>query len=169
MPPSAPESAAAAQAYIGLGANLGDPRAALREAIEALAALPDTSLCASSSLYRTAPVDAVGPDFLNAVVHLETRLAPHALLAALQRIEQVHGRERPYRNAPRTLDLDLLLYGDQSIDSPTLTVPHPRLHERAFVLLPLAEIAPALVVPGRGTVAELLVPLPGQRIDRLET
>ena len=167
MPPSTPESAPAAQAYIGLGANLGVPRAALREAIEALAALPDTSLRAASSFYRTAPVDAVGPDFLNAVVQLDTRLAPHALLAALQRIEQTHGRERPYRNAPRTLDLDLLLYGGQVIDTPTLTVPHPRLHERAFVLLPLAEIAPLLNVPGRGRVADLLVPVAGQRIDRL--
>ncbi len=167
MPPSTPESAPATPAYIGLGANLGDPDAALREAIDALAALPDTSLRASSSFYRTAPVDAIGPDYLNAVVHLETRLAPHALLAALQRIEHVHGRERPYRNAPRTLDLDLLLYGDQVIETPTLTVPHPRLHERAFVLRPLAEIAPQLKVAGRGCVADLLVPLADQRIDRL--
>ena len=167
MPPSTPESAPAARAYIGLGANLGDPGAALREAIEALAGLPDSTLRTRSSFYRTAPIDAVGPDFLNAVVHLETRLAPHALLAALQRIEQVHGRQRPYRNAPRTLDLDLLLYGDQTIDTPTLTVPHPRLHERAFVLRPLAEIAPALNVPGRGHVADLVGPLAGQRIDRL--
>ena len=167
MPPSTPESAPAARAYIGLGANLGDPGAALREAIEALAELPDSTLRTRSSFYRTAPIDAVGPDFLNAVVHLETRLAPHALLAALQRIEQVHGRQRPYRNAPRTLDLDLLLYGNEIIDTPTLTVPHPRLHERAFVLRPLAEIAPALNIPGRGQVADLLGPLAGQRIDRL--
>ena len=167
MPPSTPESAPATPAYIGLGANLGDPAAALRLGIEALAALPDSALRASSSFYRTAPIDAIGPDFLNAVVQLETRLAPHALLAALQRIEHVHGRERPYRNAPRTLDLDLLLYGDQVIDTPTLTVPHPRLHERAFVLRPLAEIAPQLKVPGRGCVADLLAPLAGQRIDRL--
>ena len=167
MPPSTPESAPAASAYIGLGANLGDPGAALREAIETLAELPDSTLLTRSSFYRTAPIDAVGPDFLNAVVHLETRLAPHALLAALQRIEQVHGRQRPYRNAPRTLDLDLLLYGNEIIDTPTLTVPHPRLHERAFVLRPLAEIAPALNIPGRGQVADLLGPLAGQRIDRL--
>ena len=167
MPPSTPESAPAAQAYIGLGANLGDPGAALREALEALAALPDTSLRATSSFYRTAPIDAIGPDFLNAVIHLDTHLAPHVLLTALQRIEQVHGRERPYRNAPRTLDLDLLLYGDQVIDTPTLTVPHPRLHERAFVLLPLAEIAPRLNVPGHGCVADLLAPLADQRIDKL--
>ena len=167
MPPSTPDSAPAAPAYIGLGANLGDPQEALREAIEALAALPCSVLRASSSIYRTAPIDAIGPDFLNAVVQLDTRLAPHVLLAALQQIEQVHGRERPYRNAPRTLDLDLLLYGDQVIDTPTLTVPHPRLHERAFVLRPLVEIAPALSIPGRGPVADLLAPLAGQRIDRL--
>ena len=167
MPPSTPDSAPAAPAYIGLGANLGDPQEALREAIEALAALPGSVLRASSSIYRTAPIDAIGPDFLNAVVQLDTRLAPHVLLAALQQIEQVHGRERPYRNAPRTLDLDLLLYGDQVIDTPTLTVPHPRLHERAFVLRPLVEIAPALSIPGRGPVADLLAPLAGQRIDRL--
>ena len=167
MPPSTPESAPAAPAYIGLGANLGDPGAALSEAIEALAGLPDSVLRARSSFYRTAPIDAVGPDFLNAVVQIETRLAPHALLAALQRIEHVHGRERPYRNAPRTLDLDLLLYDAQVIDTPTLTVPHPRLHERAFVLRPLVEIAPLLTVPGRGRVADLLVPVAGQRIDKL--
>ena len=167
MPPSTPESAPATPAYIGLGANLGDPQAALHEAIEALAALPASVLRASSSFYRSAPIDAIGPDFLNAVVQLDTHLAPHALLAALQRIEQVHGRERPYRNAPRTLDLDLLLYADHVIETPALTVPHPRLHERAFVLRPLAEIAPQLLVPGRGCVADLLAPLAGQRIDRL--
>jgi 2-amino-4-hydroxy-6-hydroxymethyldihydropteridine diphosphokinase len=169
MPPSTPENEARAPAYVGLGANLGDPGETLREALAALAALPDSSVQACSSFYRTAPVDATGPDFLNAVVRLETRLAPQALLAALQRIEQAHGRQRPYRNAPRTLDLDLLLYGDACIATPTLTVPHPRLHERAFVLRPLAEIAPALNVPGHGSVAELLAPLAGQRIDRLET
>lgn len=155
------------QAYIGLGSNLGDPDAALREAVRALAALPDSALHACSSLYRTAPIDATGPDYLNAVVRLETRLAPHALLAALQHIEQAHGRERPYPHAPRTLDLDLLLYGDERIATPTLTVPHPRLHERAFVLRPLAEIAPTLFIPGHGFVADLLAPLAGQRTDRL--
>ena len=168
MPPSTPECASASSAYIGLGANLGDPQAALHEAIEALAALPASVLRASSSFYRSAPIDAIGPDFLNAVVQLDTHLAPHALLAALQRIEQVHGRERPYRNAPRTLDLDLLLYADHVIETPALTVPHPRLHERAFVLRPLAEIAPQLLVPGRGCVADLLAPLAGQRVDRLQ-
>ena len=137
-------------AWIGLGANLGDARAALRSAVQAMAALPGTRLLRVSSLYRSAPVDAGGPDYLNAVAELDTTLAPLELLHALQRIEQAAGRERPYRNAPRTLDLDLLLWGTDGhthIDSATLTVPHPRLHQRAFVLRPLADIAPALVPP----------------------
>ena len=157
----------AVAAYIGLGANLGDPAATLRAAFQALSALPDTKLRASSSFYRTAPVDAIGPDFLNAVAWLETRLPPLALLAELQRIEAANGRARPYRNAPRTLDLDLLLYGDEHIDTAALTVPHPRLQERAFVVRPLADLAPGLVVPGHGPVSALLAPLAGQRIERL--
>ena len=155
------------RAFVALGANLGDARAALDAAFMALAALPQTRLHAASSLYRSAPVESSGDDYLNAVIALDTRLEPHALLAALQRIENAHGRARPYRNAPRTLDLDLLLYGDRRIETPTLTVPHPRLHERAFALLPLAELAPALDVPGRGTVAALLPAVAAQRIDRL--
>ena len=154
-------------AYIGLGANLGEPESALREALLALAELPDSRLAASSSVYRTAPIDSSGPDYLNAVARLDTRLSPLALLAGLQCIEQAHGRERPYRNAPRTLDLDLLLYGAERIASAALTVPHPRLHERAFVVRPLVEIAPQLSIPGRGRVADLLAAVAGQRIDRL--
>lgn len=165
MPPSTTEFVSLA--FVGLGANLGDAAATLTEAIEALRHLPATTLCASSSLWRSAPVDSSGPDYLNAVVLLDTRLAPHALLAELQRIEVLHGRERPYRNAPRTLDLDLLLYGDQRIATPTLTLPHPRLHERAFVLRPLAELTPALVIPGLGRVAELLAGVAAQRVDKL--
>lgn len=137
----------ATRAWIGLGANLGEREAALRQAVRAIAALPGTQVLRTSSLYRSAPVDAGGPDYLNAVAEIATRLEPHALLAGLQAIENGAGRERPYRNAPRTLDLDILLYGDQCIASPQLTVPHPRLHERAFVLLPLAELAPELVPP----------------------
>jgi 2-amino-4-hydroxy-6-hydroxymethyldihydropteridine diphosphokinase len=114
-------------------------------------------------------VDAAGPDFFNAVAALDTLLAPCELLAALQAIEQRFGRERPYRNAPRTLDLDLLLHGDVQLDSPTLTLPHPRLHQRAFVLLPLLEIAPALDVPGLGALAGWLAASAGQRIERLPT
>ena len=148
-------------AYVGLGANLGDARATLENAFASLAALPDTRLTARSALYVTAPVDATGPDFTNAVAALDTGLPPHDLLAQLQRIENAAGRERPYRNAPRTLDLDLLLYGDERIAGPTLTVPHPRMPERAFVLVPLAEIAPALVS------AAQLQAVQGQRLRRL--
>jgi 2-amino-4-hydroxy-6-hydroxymethyldihydropteridine diphosphokinase len=158
---------ASVSAYIGLGANLGEPASALREALLAIAALPDSRLAATSSFYRTAPIDSSGPDYLNAVARLDTCLEPLALLAELQRIEQTHGRERPYRNAPRTLDLDLLLYGDECLTTPALTLPHPRLHERAFVVRPLAEIAPQLSIPGRGRVADLLANVAGQRIDRL--
>ena len=134
------------RAWIGLGANLGERTAALRQAVQALAALPGTCVLRTSSLYRSAPVDAGGPDYLNAVAEIATPLDAHALLAALQAIEQGAGRERPYRNAPRTLDLDILLYGNQCIATPQLTVPHPRMHERAFVLRPLAELAPQQVL-----------------------
>lgn len=149
------------RAYVGLGANLGDARATLEGALAELGALPGTRLAAASAFYRTAPVEAAGPDFTNAVAALDTDLPPHELLAHLQRIETAAGRERPYRNAPRTLDLDLLLYGDEHIASPALTVPHPRLRERAFVLVPLAEIAPALVTPAQ------LQAVRGQRLQRL--
>ena len=154
-------------AYIGIGGNLGDVHAALQDAFAALSALRDTRLVARSSTYRTAPINGPGPDYLNAVAELATGLAPHALLAQLHAIEQQHGRERGLRNAPRTLDLDLLLYGDEHIDTPTLSVPHPRLHLRAFVLVPLAELAPGLVVPGRGAVAQLLHGVADQLIDKL--
>ncbi|MCB2017962.1 MAG: 2-amino-4-hydroxy-6-hydroxymethyldihydropteridine diphosphokinase [Hydrogenophaga sp.] len=132
-------------AYVALGANLGDAVQALRDALKALNQTPDIRLTRSSRLYRTAPVDASGPDYLNAVAEVRTTLTAPALLTALQSIENAAGRERPYRNAPRTLDLDLLLYGSARIDSPTLTVPHPRMWERAFVLVPMAEVAPELV------------------------
>jgi 2-amino-4-hydroxy-6-hydroxymethyldihydropteridine diphosphokinase len=140
-------------AWVGLGANLGDPAATLAAALADLAALPATRVEAVSSLYRSTPVDAQGPDFLNAVARLRTALAPPALLQALQRIEQAHGRQRPYPNAPRTLDLDLLLHGRTVLTSPALTLPHPRLHLRRFVLDPLAEIDPALDLPGLGPLA----------------
>lgn len=157
-------------AYVGLGANLGDTGAALKGALLALSALPGTQVQRASSFYRTAPIDAHGPDYLNAVAALQTTLTPQELLAHLQRIELAGGRERLYRNAPRTLDLDLLLYGQACLASNTLTVPHPRLHERAFVLVPLAEIAPAsLGVPGRGALHELLARVAGQDILKLET
>lgn len=148
-------------AFVGLGANLGDAPQAVRDAVAALDRLPATRLVRTSSLYRSAPVDAGGPDFINAVAEVATQLSAPDLLHALQGIEQAAGRERPYRNAPRTLDLDLLLYGDARIASPALTVPHPRLRERAFVLLPLRELAPARV-----TEAELAA-VAGQRIEPL--
>jgi 2-amino-4-hydroxy-6-hydroxymethyldihydropteridine diphosphokinase len=135
----------AVTAYVGVGANLGDAADAVRNAIEHLRHLPDTALVAKSSLYRTAPVDSSGPDYVNAVAQLSTRLTAPELLRELQRLENAAGRERPYRNAPRTLDLDLLLFGSARIDSAELQVPHPRMHERAFVLVPLAEITPGLV------------------------
>lgn len=135
-------------AYIGLGANLGDPVAALRGALAALAALPQCTLTAQSPLYGSAPIDSGGPDYVNAVAQLSTTLSAPALLQALQQIENGAGRERPYRNAPRTLDLDLLLYGSAHINSPALTVPHPRIQERAFVLRPLADLAPELASAG---------------------
>lgn len=148
-------------AYVALGANLGDARAALNAAVEALDDLPGTRVTARSSLYRSAPVDAGGPDYLNAVVRLTTGLTAPRLLEMLQQLEQAAGRERPYHHAPRTLDLDLLLYGDARIDSPRLTVPHPRMGARAFVLQPLAEIDASLVAP------EALAAVAGQRIERM--
>ena len=134
-------------AYIALGANLGDAMVAVLEAIEAIGALPDTEVTRRSSLYRTAPVDSSGPDYINAVVEVSTRLCAPDLLSRLQGIETAAGRERPYRNAPRTLDLDIRLFGSARIDSTTLQVPHPRMYERAFVLIPLTEIAPHRVSP----------------------
>ena len=159
---------AAVVASIGLGANLGDPQAALARALAELAVLPGTHLIATSPLYRSTPIDATGPDFVNAVALLRTELAPHALLAQLQRIEAAHGRERPYRNAPRTLDLDLLLYGDERIDDAGLTIPHPRMHERAFVLRPLADVAPDAVIPGLGRVADWLPRVADQNLALLK-
>lgn len=133
------------RAYIGLGANLGDPAAALRGALDGLAHLPATRLIRASNLYGSKPVDSSGPDYVNAVAEISTCLSAPALLAALQKQELGAGRERPYRNAPRTLDLDILLFGSARINSPELLVPHPRMIERAFVLMPLAELAPELV------------------------
>lgn len=134
-------------AYIALGANLGDPQATILKAMNGLALIEGVSLIKRSFLYQTAPVDSSGPDYVNAVVEVQTILTAPALLAQLQYLEQLAGRERAYQNAPRTLDLDLLIYGDASIESAALVVPHPRMYERAFVLVPLAEIAPFRVRP----------------------
>jgi 2-amino-4-hydroxy-6-hydroxymethyldihydropteridine diphosphokinase len=144
-------------AYIGLGSNLEDPASQIKAGCAAIAALPATELIARSALYRSAPVGySDQPDFINAVAKVETTLEARALLDALLAIELNHGRVRDFPNAPRTLDLDLLLYGDLELHAPGLTIPHPRMHERAFVLVPLAEIDPQCVIPGRGKVAELL-------------
>lgn len=155
------------RAYVGLGANLGDPLDGLRRAAAALRARPGVSGWSASPVYRTRPLDAGGPDYLNAVVAFDTAEAPLPLLHALQALEQAHGRERPYRNAPRTLDLDLLLMDALQLNGPELVLPHPRMHERAFVLAPLADLAPGLVIPGRGAVRSLLETLPDQGIERL--
>lgn len=149
-------------AFIGLGGNVGDAAATLRSAIDQLAGLPHTQLLAASSLYCTAPVGGIEQaDFVNAVAQLETTLTPEGLLQALFAIERAHGRDRniEQRWGPRTLDLDLLLYGDQVIDIDGLTVPHPRIAERAFVLVPLAEIAPDTLIPERGPVRDVLAAL----------
>lgn len=156
------------RAYIALGANLGDPAATLRAAIDALGELPGVRLAGRSSLYRTAPVGlADQPDFINAVARIETSLPPRELLDALLGLEARFGRIRQARNGPRTLDLDLLLFEDIVLDTPALTLPHPRLHLRAFVLAPLAEVAPGLAIPGRGTVAAWLPAVASQAIERL--
>ncbi len=148
------------QACIGLGGNQGDVLAGMVAALSAVHTLPGTRVVSVSSVYETAPVDASGPNYLNAVAVLATSLGPHELLRALQALELAHGRERPYRNAPRTLDLDLLCHGDALLNTPTLTLPHPRMGERAFVLLPLREALSGL--PASPTVAGVCLPaLPG--------
>lgn len=154
-------------AYIGIGANLGDAPATVAAAVAALGHLPEGRLLRVSSAYRTAPVDAGGPDYANAVAALATTLSPEALLTALQGIEQAFGRQRPYHHAPRTLDLDLLLHGDAVRATPRLTLPHPRLHLRAFVLQPLLEIAPDLAALGLGALAAWLPATAGQPIEKL--
>jgi 2-amino-4-hydroxy-6-hydroxymethyldihydropteridine diphosphokinase len=157
----------AERAFIGLGANIGDPGGQLRDALAALDAIPGTRLMRASSLWRTAPVGyAAQPDFVNAVAEIETAQAPRALLEALLAIEKRFGRERSFANAPRTLDLDLLLYGDRVLSEQGLELPHPRMHERAFVLAPLVEIAPEVEIPGKGRADALLARCRDQRIEK---
>ena len=156
------------KAFIGLGANLGDPEAQVRRALAALADLPGTRLVTASSFYRSAPVGVVAqPDFINAVAEIETALGARALLEALLAAERRFGRRRDFPGAPRTLDLDLLLYGDRVIAEPGLVVPHPRMHERAFVLAPLAEIAPDIAIPGKGRAGALLAACTDQKIEKI--
>lgn len=155
-------------AYIGLGANLGDAAQTVRDAIAQLARLPQSTLVRSSALFSSAPVEASGADFVNAVAQIDTGLSPQALLHALQQIELAFGRQRPFRNAPRTLDLDLLLYGEALIDEPGLHVPHPRMCARAFVLLPLLELAPDIDLPGQGPAHACLAGVLNQAITKIE-
>ena len=155
-------------AYVGVGANLGFARDAVLNALADLSRLLFTDFVASSSLYRSSPIDGEGPDYINAVAEISTQLAALELLAALQAIETRYGRVRTTRNAPRTLDLDLLLYGDGMLKTPDLTVPHPRMAERAFVLMPLIELAGPIDIPGRGRADTLIEALRDQEIERLE-
>ena len=155
-------------AYVGIGSNLEDPRRQVLGAFDELARLPRTRVTGRSSLYRTAPIGhAAQPDFINAVAALDTQLSAVALLRELQAVEARHGRERSFANAPRTLDLDLLLYGDAHIDEPGLSVPHPRMQERAFVLAPLVELAPKLDIPGIGPASEQLAACADQTVERI--
>lgn len=157
-----------ATAFIALGGNLCEPERQIARTFADLGALPATRLVACSSLYRSAPVGfREQPDFINAVVQVETGLNARDLLRHLLELEQRRGRVREFRNAPRILDLDLLLHGDRAFHDPELTLPHPRMHERAFVLLPLCEIAPHCVIPGRGAAADLLVCCAGQPIEKI--
>lgn len=157
------------RAFIGLGSNLDDPRQQVLAAFRELDTLPDTQLAARSSLYRSAPMGFAGqPDFINAVAEIRTRLSPHELLQALLGIEHRRGRVRTFANAPRVLDLDVLLYDGQVMHEDGLTVPHPRIRERAFVLHPLLEIAPDCLIPGCGLAADFLHGCTDQQLERLE-
>jgi 2-amino-4-hydroxy-6-hydroxymethyldihydropteridine diphosphokinase len=154
-------------AFVGIGSNLQDPVRQVRDAIAELDHVPHTRVVKHSSLYRTAPVGHTAqPDFINAVAQLETGLPAERLLAELQDIERSHGRERSFANAPRTLDLDVLLYGAAELSQPELQIPHPRMHERAFVLKPLLEIAPDVSIPGRGAAKVLLEQCAGQKVEK---
>ncbi len=155
-------------AYLGLGANLGDARQTLQDAVVCLAQQCAVMVIGKSSLYRTAPLDANGADYYNCAVKIDTQLTARSLLALCHTIEHHFGRERPFRNAPRTLDIDLLLYGDMAIDEPGLIVPHPRLTARAFALVPLVELAPLLSIPRHGRADIFLAGLRGQRIEKVQ-
>lgn len=155
-------------AYIGIGSNLAQPQSQVERALSELDRLPRTRLVARSSLYRTAPVGfSAQPDFVNAVAAVQTSLGAHELLRELQALEDAHQRRRSFPDAPRTLDLDLLLFGDECIADAALVVPHPRMHERAFVLAPLVEIAPEARIAGRGAARGLLERCGGQTIERI--
>lgn len=154
-------------AYIGIGSNLGDAKGNALRAIQELDHLPSTKLREQSSLFRTAPIDADGDDYVNAVACIETELPAQALLEALQAVELQFGRERPYVHAPRTLDLDILLYGSEIIDTDTLTVPHPGLAQRAFALIPLLQLDPIIAIPGKGSAHAFLPHVANQIIQKI--
>ena len=155
------------QVFIALGSNLEDPIFQIRKAFDEIAVLPESNLLVCSSLYRSAPVGKCDqPDFINAVVKIETSLSPYSLLKALLKIEKNHGRERRLPNDPRTLDLDILMYDELECNESNLILPHPRMHQRAFVLKPLMEISKDCFIPGHGAVAKLLLACAEQRIER---
>jgi 2-amino-4-hydroxy-6-hydroxymethyldihydropteridine diphosphokinase len=155
-------------AFLGIGSNLQDPRRQVEAALQELDQLPHTRLVRRSSLYRSAPLGhADQPDFINAVAQVETGLSAERLLAELQGVEERHGRVRTFANAPRTLDLDVLVFGDLEMESEKLTVPHPRMHERAFVLRPLVEIAADASIPGKGAASALLEKCADQALERI--
>ena len=167
--PLAAGSASPVRAYVGIGANLGDAQAAVENAFLAIDALPGTRVAERSSLFRTAPIDAGGDDYVNAVAAIDTRLPAAELLLALQAIETEHGRLRPYPNAPRTLDLDILLYGQATSHTAQLTIPHPRLTQRAFALIPLLQVAPLIMIPGHGPARAFAPGVAAQAIREITT
>lgn len=154
-------------AYIGLGSNLGDSAGNVQRAIRALGKLPQTALRAQSSLFRTTPIEADGDDYVNAVACINTQLPAQELLDALQALELQFGRERPYHHAPRTLDLDILLYGQQTIATATLTVPHPGVTQRAFALIPLLQLDPMIRIPGKGAAHAFVPAVADQIIQKM--
>ena len=156
-------------AYVGIGSNLNDPRAQVLQAFNELDGLPHTRVVKKSSLYRTAPIGhAEQPDYINAVAQLETGLPAERLLAELQEVEARHGRERSFPNAPRSLDLDVLLFGNAVLDTPSLKLPHPRMHQRAFVLKPLVEVFAEATIPGHGLAMTLLASCKNQKVERID-
>lgn len=157
------------QAFVALGSNLANPKEQVEKAFAALSHLPNSRLVKKSSLYQTTPIDCIetAPDFINAVAEIETELSPEMLLDAIHEIENTAGRERPYINAPRVLDCDLLLYENITLNSVKLTLPHPRMHTRGFVLLPLFEIAPHISIPNHGKIAQLITPAVSLGIKKL--
>jgi 2-amino-4-hydroxy-6-hydroxymethyldihydropteridine diphosphokinase len=155
-------------AYVGIGSNLGEPEQQVRQALVELDRMPHTRVVRQSSLYRSSPIGyAPQPEFINAVAQLDTALPAERLLAELQEIEARHGRSRSFANAPRTLDLDVLLFGNSALDAPGLRIPHPRMHERAFVLQPLVEISPEVMIPRLGPAKALLESCAAQKIERI--